>query len=872
MITNMLFSFILITLSILCYYLYEALWLKPEKLRNKLRNQGIMGQPPSFLSGNVSDMMRIKSMAAVSSNNQSSSSLSFTDDYMTSLFPHFEQWRKEYVKEISLCQTWALGKPLYLHKEIGPLFGNGVVRSNGKIWAHQRKTIAPEFFTDKVKGMVGIMVASTVPVLRLWEDEIEKQGVAENRRQESIPERDLLHMILEGANNLGEETANDFIVDNCKNIYIAGDETVASVATWALLFLASHPQWQTLAREEVLQLVPEGCLPDAEMLHKMKILTMVLQETLRLMPPTSLIAREVFDDVQFGDIINIPEGINFWIPISTLHRNLEIWGPDANEFKPERFVNGILGATKVPHAYIMFGLGPRTCLGQKFAIAELKIMISLILSKFCFSSSPNYKHAPAFTIVIVPKHGLQLLYLHIYIHLWLKPEKIRKKLRNQGIKGPTPSFLSGNVSEIKSTATSQMKLVTDDYMPSLFPHLEQWRMEYGPTFMYETGTLQHLYVGDPNLVKEMSLCQTLAIGKPTYRNKELAPLFGTGVGMVGLMVKSAMPVMRSCEDEIVKQGGIAEIRVDEGLRNLSADVISRACFGSSYSQGTVIFAKLEELIKALYNTSSLISSNQKTREVWRLEKEIRKLILDVIKKGKQQAKGDMRLLQMILESDDEHLGQETAKDFIVDNCKSIYVAGHETVASVATWTLMFLSSHPEWQTRARDEVLQNIPEGSIPHADMLHKMKILTMVIQETLRLLPPTTLVSREAFEDLKFGDIITIPKGTNFWMPISTVHRIPEIWGPDADKFNPERFAHGVFGACKIPQAYIPFGTGSRTCLGQKFAMVELKIVLSLMLSKFGFSLSPNYRHSPAFSIVIVPKHGMHLLVEKLSARESR
>ncbi|XP_026424017.1 cytochrome P450 714C2-like [Papaver somniferum] len=511
MITNMLFSFILITLSILCYYLYEALWLKPEKLRNKLRNQGIMGQPPSFLSGNVSDMMRIKSMAAVSSNNQSSSSLSFTDDYMTSLFPHFEQWRKEYgtvftyatgnvqhlyvgdpylVKEISLCQTWALGKPLYLHKEIGPLFGNGVVRSNGKIWAHQRKTIAPEFFTDKVKGMVGIMVASTVPVLRLWEDEIEKQGgiaelrvdidltnisadiiskacfgssfskgkvifsklrdlvkamsqtgllvkipalrylptknnrevwrlvkeirklilkVAENRRQESIPERDLLHMILEGANNLGEETANDFIVDNCKNIYIAGDETVASVATWALLFLASHPQWQTLAREEVLQLVPEGCLPDAEMLHKMKILTMVLQETLRLMPPTSLIAREVFDDVQFGDIINIPEGINFWIPISTLHRNLEIWGPDANEFKPERFVNGILGATKVPHAYIMFGLGPRTCLGQKFAIAELKIMISLILSKFCFSSSPNYKHAPAFTIVIVPKHGLQLL-------------------------------------------------------------------------------------------------------------------------------------------------------------------------------------------------------------------------------------------------------------------------------------------------------------------------------------------------------------------------------------------------------------------------------------------------------------------------------
>ncbi|MCL7050475.1 hypothetical protein MKW94_017358 [Papaver nudicaule] len=503
---------------------------------------------------------------------------------------------------------------------------------------------------------------------------------------------------------------------------------------------------------------------------------------------------------------------------------------------------------------------------------------------------------------------LSFLCLHIYINLWLKPEKIRKKLRNQGIKGPTPSFLSGNVSEmmrIKSTATCEMKLVTDDYMPWLFPHLELWRKEYGTTFMYETGTLQHLYVGDPNLVKEISLCQSLALGKPTYRNKELAPLFGHGViktnghiwahqrkiiapeffidkvkGMVALMVESATPVISSWEDEIVKQGGIAEIQVDEDLRNLSADVISRACFGSSYSQGTVIFSKLGELIKALYNTSSLVQipalrflPTKGSREVWRLEKEIRKLILDVvIKKGKQQPTAEKNLLQMILETaDDEHLGQETAKNFIFDNCKSIYVAGHETVASVATWTLMFLSSHPEWQTRARDEVLQYISEGSLPHADMLHNMKILTMVIQETLRLLPPTTLVSREAFEDLQFGDIINIPKGINFWIPISTVHRNLEIWGPDADKFNPERFAHGVFGACKIPQAYIPFGTGSRTCLGQKFAMAELKIVLSLMLSKFSFSLSPNYRHYPAFSIVIVPKHGMHLLVEKLSMKES-
>jgi cytochrome P450 len=139
------------------------------------------------------------------------------------------------------------------------------------------------------------------------------------------------------------------------------------------------------------------------------------------------------------------------------------------------------------------------------------------------------------------------------------------------------------------------------------------------------------------------------------------------------------------------------------------------------------------------------------------------------------------------------------------------------------------------------------------------------MVIHESLRLYPPASLVSREALEDLKFGDIC-VPKGFNVWTLMVTLHQDPDIWGPDAMEFNPERFANGVSGACKLPHVYMPCGVRPRTCLGQNLAMVELKIILSLIVSNFSFSLSPKYRHSPKTTLLVEPEHGVNLLIKSL------
>ncbi|KAK1312477.1 hypothetical protein QJS10_CPA07g01367 [Acorus calamus] len=260
---------------------------------------------------------------------------------------------------------------------------------------------------------------------------------------------------------------------------------------------------------------------------------------------------------------------------------------------------------------------------------------------------------------------------------------------------------------------------------------------------------------------------------------------------------------------------------------------------------------------------------KKNRETWRLEKEVRWSVLSMVRERRgssSSSSSSSDLLQSLLLSADVNYGSPSETDrFLVDNCKNIYFAGHETTAVTATWAMMLLASHPDWQAKARAEVIRVCGDRPSDHHHMLRKMKTLTMVIQETMRLYSPSAFVAREALRDLKLGEL-RLPKGVNILIPISTMHFDKDIWGPDADAFDPARFARGVSGACRLPHAYMPFGTGTRTCLGQNLAMVELKVVLSTVLSRFNFSLSPSYRHSPAFRLTVETEFGLPLTMTRV------
>lgn len=507
--------------------------------------------------------------------------------------------------------------------------------------------------------------------------------------------------------------------------------------------------------------------------------------------------------------------------------------------------------------------------------------------------------------------ALVFFLVHACYTVLLKSERIKRKLRMQGIQGPPPSFLYGNLPEMQKIQLNTLKassfqapdFIAHDYTSTVFPYFEQWRKEYGPVYTYSTGLRQHLYVNQPELVKEMNQMISLDLGKPSYLTKRMAPLLGNGIvrsnglvwaqqrkivapefymdkvkGMVGLMVESAQPLLKKWEECIEAQGGItADVKVDEDLRELSANVISRACFGSSYSKGKQIFSKLRSLQQTFSNQNILFGVTnfgflpvKKQNKISNLEREVESLIWEAVKERQQECQetnsSEKDLMLLLLEGaiNDQSLGKDASKSFVVDNCKTIYFAGHESTAVAASWCLMLLALHPEWQGGIRKE-LAEISKDGLLSVDSLHHLKTVTMVIQEALRLYPPAAFVSREALEETQLGKIV-VSKGVCLWTLIPTLHRDPAVWGSDANEFKPERFTWGVSKACKCPQAYIPFGVGPRLCLGKNFAMVELKVVLSLIVSKFSFTLSPKYHHSPAYRMIVEPGDGVQILIQKI------
>ncbi|KAK4376151.1 hypothetical protein RND71_006828 [Anisodus tanguticus] len=382
------------------------------------------------------------------------------------------------------------------------------------------------------------------------------------------------------------------------------------------------------------------------------------------------------------------------------------------------------------------------------------------------------------------------LLFHLYNSIVTKPRRLQSALRKQGIIGPQPKFLLGNTLEIKKSCEAAAKVASNgDIVDShncgatLLPFFGQWQRQYGEVFMFSLGNTQLVHVTQPEMVREITTCTSLDLGKPTYQATERGSLLGNGIltsngpfwahqrkilapelymekvkGMINLVQDSALTLLSSWNIQIEAQGGTADIKIDADMRSFSGDVISKACFGSNFSKGEEIFFKLRALQEA--SSKRVLSTGipgmryiptKNNRETWALEKEIKALILKIVKEKRiTEAGSEKDLLQMVLEVatiNSELMSQNAIDSFIVDNCKNIYLAGYETTAVAATWCLMLLAANPNWQQIIRDEVLQ-ICKGQIPNADMIRQMKQLTMAINESLRLYPPVAVVSREALK----------------------------------------------------------------------------------------------------------------------------
>ncbi|MED6143435.1 hypothetical protein PIB30_006009 [Stylosanthes scabra] len=228
---------------------------------------------------------------------------------------------------------------------------------------------------------------------------------------------DLLGLLMNGGGGGGGGgVGNDVltereVVDECKTFFFGGHETTALAITWTLMLLALHPHWQIQLRHEIFQLLPHhnnNPFLHINLLSRLKKMQWVMNEALRLYPPAPNVQRQAREDIQIEGLM-VPKGTNMWIDVVAMHHDKELWGEDANEFKPERFMEDVNGGCKHKMGYLPFGFGGRMCVGRNLTFMEYKIVLTLVLSKFSFKLSTSYHHSPSIMLSLRPSHGLPLV-------------------------------------------------------------------------------------------------------------------------------------------------------------------------------------------------------------------------------------------------------------------------------------------------------------------------------------------------------------------------------------------------------------------------------------------------------------------------------
>ncbi|GMH15934.1 hypothetical protein Nepgr_017775 [Nepenthes gracilis] len=230
-----------------------------------------------------------------------------------------------------------------------------------------------------------------------------RQAAGDRRRSSEERPRDLLERLME------EGLRGDEIVEECKSFFFAGKHTTSSLLTWTTVLLAMHPQWQQLARDEVLRVCGARDIPTKDDVANLKTLGMIVYESLRLYPPTVAMIRRSKNDVELGRI-KIPKGTEILIPILAVHHDSTVWGSDVSEFNPARFTQGIARTSKHPTAFMPFGLGARQCIGQNLAVLQVKMTVAMILQRFSFDLSPNYNHAPTISMFLYPQFNAPVIF------------------------------------------------------------------------------------------------------------------------------------------------------------------------------------------------------------------------------------------------------------------------------------------------------------------------------------------------------------------------------------------------------------------------------------------------------------------------------
>lgn len=477
------------------------------------------------------------------------------------------------------------------------------------------------------------------------------------------------------------------------------------------------------------------------------------------------------------------------------------------------------------------------------------------------------------------------------------------------IPGPNPNFLFGNL-----LGFAKKQAFYDTYL--------DWYHIYGKTFGYFEGLRPVLVTADLDVLYQVMVKKfdvfharkVFPVQVDPDKDEEVHMFFARGdrwkrlraisnPAFTNAKIRKMSHLVHKCIDSVIqvlqkKAETNSEVEMYDIFQRLTLDSMANCGFGfctAAIENPNDIFLKkcrqvLENttkpniyfllgflfpgLDKFLIRVGALQDRIFGNPVFW-LEKQFEK----IVKLRKECEMGDKQdLLHMMIEANQKSYSSEdivtnsktsmsktkyqklTALE-LRSQCFLFLMAGYETTATSLIYLTYELACNQDVQKKLYEEIIHYFPnEEDEISLDDLNKLEYLDKVWRETLRKYPlASTVIARQAEVTCAVSDTLVIPKGMIVQVNVWAIHHDPNIWGPDPDKFNPERFAPDEVSR-RHPMAYLPFGAGPRQCIGIRFAMMEGKFAIVKLVRNFHIILSEN--QGPLKTIegaTIAPQNGV-------------
>uniref|UniRef100_A0A8C8RAZ3 Cytochrome P450 4B1-like n=1 Tax=Pelusios castaneus TaxID=367368 RepID=A0A8C8RAZ3_9SAUR len=335
--------------------------------------------------------------------------------------------------------------------------------------------------------------------------------------------------------------------------------------------------------------------------------------------------------------------------------------------------------------------------------------------------------------------------------------------------------------------------------------------------------------------------------KLTTKNKSLDIFEHVGLMALDNMLKCTFSYNSNCQN--------SENAVLNTIRKLTAMIQDRTRTFLYHNDFIYWFSphgrRFRNACKIVHNHTEKVIRERK--EWLKDERELEKI----------QKKRHLDFLDVLLCAKDEN-GEGLCDQELRAEVDTFTFAGHDTTSTSTSWLFYCMALNPEHQQRCREEIKEILEDRDTIQWNDLNDMPYTTMCIKESLRLYPPVPQVYRQLDQPVTFFDGRTLPAGSLVSLHIYALHRNPTVW-KDPEVFDPLRFSQDNMSD-QHSFAFLPFAAGPRNCIGQQFAMNELKVALALTLLRFRLSPDPTKPPKAIPQVSLRSKNGIHLVLEKL------